>query len=120
MQDKDKIIIFIKMFVGFEGIDIPKAIIGTQENMSKYFDDTAKVLVMPVFNEANAGMEVLNPKYVSEEEYEKTLKTVTEAYKNVMNELQEQVKKVENQCDCNDGECSCGGKCNCKDKNTNE
>lgn len=120
MQDKDKIIIFIKMFVGFEGINVPEAIIGTQNNMSRYFDDSAKVLVMPVFNEANAGMEVLNPKYISDEEYKKTVEMVTSAYENVMKEMQEQIKKYGEECRSNDGECSCGGNCHCKDESTNE
>ena len=86
LKDKDKLII-----VGYVYIkDVPKdrgiRMVNTiKDYLENSFDDTVKVLVMPVLSEEKQGIEVLNPVFADNsllckfnEYYEKILKLLEE------------------------------------------
>jgi hypothetical protein len=86
IKDKDKLIIvgyvYIKDLARDRGIRIINSIKDYLENS---FDDTVKVLVMPVLSEEKQGIEVLNPVFADNnfvnmlnENYEKILKLLEE------------------------------------------
>ena len=86
IKDKDKLIIvgyvYIKDLSRERGIRIINSIKDYLENS---FDDTVKVLVMPVLSEEKQGIEVLNPVFADNnfvnmlnENYEKILKLLEE------------------------------------------
>jgi hypothetical protein len=82
LDDKDKMIIvgyvYIKDMNKTIGIRLLHSI---KEYLQTSWDDTVKVLVMPVLTEEKQGIELLNPKYANNEmleeiknSYEKLLK----------------------------------------------
>lgn len=86
IKDKDKLIIvgyvYIKDLPRERGIRMINSI---KEYLENKFDDTVKVLVMPVLTEEKQGIEVLNPVFADKnllnklnENYEKILKTLEE------------------------------------------
>ena len=86
LKDKDKLIIvgnvYVKELNRERGIRIINSIKDYLENS---FDDTVKVIVMPVLSEEKQGIEVLNPVFADNnfvnmlnENYEKILKLLEE------------------------------------------
>jgi len=86
IKDKDKLIIvgyvYIKDLSRERGIRIINSI---KDYLENNFDDTVKVLVMPVLSEEKQGIEVLNPVFADNnfvnmlnENYEKILKLLEE------------------------------------------
>lgn len=86
LKDKDKLIIvgnvYVKELNRERGIRIINSI---KEYLENSFDDTVKVLVMPVLSEEKQGIEVLNPVFADNnllgklnECYEKILKLLEE------------------------------------------
>ncbi len=86
LKDKDKLIIvgyvYIKDVAKDRGIRMVNSI---KEYLENSFDDTVKVLVMPVLSEEKQGIEVLNPIFADNnfvnmlnENYEKILKLLAE------------------------------------------
>lgn len=86
LKDKDKLIIvgyvYIKDLARERGIRIINSI---KEYLEASFDDTVKVLVMPVLSKEKQGIEVLNPIFADNnlfcklnECYEKILKLLEE------------------------------------------
>lgn len=86
IKDKDKLIIvgyvYIKDLARERGIRIINSI---KEYLEASFDDTVKVIVMPVLSEEKQGIEVLNPIFADNnllskfnECYEKMLKLLEE------------------------------------------
>ena len=86
LKDKEKLIIvgnvYIKDLAKERGIRMMNSI---KEYLENKFDDTVKVLVMPVLSEEKQGIEVLNPVFADKnlldklnENYEKILKTLEE------------------------------------------
>ena len=90
LDDKDKMIIvgyvYIKDMNKTAGMHLLHSI---KEYLKTSFDDTVKVLVMPVLTEEKQGIELLNPKYANNEmleeiknSYEKLLKQFTKNNEN--------------------------------------
>ena len=86
LKDKDKLIIvgyvYIKDIAKDRGIRMVNSI---KEYLENSFDDTVKVLVMPVLSEEKQGIEVLNPVFADNnfinmlnENYKKILKLLSE------------------------------------------
>ena len=86
LKDKDKLIIvgyvYIKDIAKDRGIRLVNSI---KEYLENSFDDTVKVLVMPVLSEEKQGIEVLNPVFADNnfinmlnENYKKILKLLSE------------------------------------------
>ena len=86
IKDKDKLIIvgnvYVKELNRERGIRIINSI---KEYLENSFDDTVKVLVMPVLTEEKQGIEVLNPIFADNnllvklnDSYEKILKLLEE------------------------------------------
>lgn len=86
LKDKEKLIIvgnvYVKELNRERGVRMFNNI---KEYLENKFDDTVKVLVMPVLNEEKQGIEVLNPVFADNnlikklnENYEKILKTLEE------------------------------------------
>ena len=86
LKDKDKLIIvgyvYIKDTPKDRGIRMVNSI---KEYLENSFDDTVKVLVMPVLSEEKQGIEVLNPVFADNnfinmlnENYKKILKLLAE------------------------------------------
>ena len=86
LKDKDKLIIvgnvYIKELNRERGIRMINSI---KEYLENSFDDTVKVLVMPVLSEEKQGIEVLNPVFADNnfinmlnENYKKILKLLSE------------------------------------------
>ena len=86
LKDKDKLIIvgyvYIKDTPKDRGIRMVNSI---KEYLENSFDDTVKVLVMPVLSEEKQGIEVLNPVFADNnfinmlnENYKKILKLLSE------------------------------------------
>lgn len=86
LKDKEKLIIvgnvYIKDLARERGIRMMNSI---KEYLENKFDDTVKVLVMPVLTEEKQGIEVLNPVFADNnllsklnDSYEKILKTLEE------------------------------------------
>lgn len=67
MNDCDKIIAVLYMPIGC-GLEL---MTDTQEHLRSYFDETVKTIVVPLYdNNAEPRFEIVNPRYVSKEEYE--------------------------------------------------
>ena len=86
LKDKEKLIIvgnvYVKELNRERGVRMFNNI---KEYLENKFDDTVKVLVMPVLTEEKQGIEVLNPVFADKnllnklnENYEKILKTLEE------------------------------------------
>jgi len=92
LKDKDKLIIVgyvcIKDLARERGIRIINSIKDYLENS---FDDTVKVIVMPVLSEEKQGIEVLNPKFATNE----MIQTLQENYENLLKILEEKSSKNE-------------------------
>jgi hypothetical protein len=92
LKDKDKLIIVgyvcIKDLARERGIRIINSIKDYLENS---FDDTVKVIVMPVLVEEKQGLEILNPKFATNE----MIQTLQENYENLLKILEEKSSKNE-------------------------
>lgn len=92
LKDKDKLIIVgyvcIKDLARERGIRIINSIKDYLENS---FDDTVKVIVMPVLVEEKQGLEILNPKFATNE----MIQTLKENYENLLKILEEKSSKNE-------------------------
>ena len=86
IKDKDKLIIvgnvYVKELNRERGI---RTFNNIKEYLENKFDDTVKVLIMPVLSEEKQGIELLNPVFADKnlldklnENYEKILKTLEE------------------------------------------
>ena len=86
LKDKEKLIIVGNVYV--KELNRERSVHmfnNIKEYLENKFDDTVKVLVMPVLNEEKQGIEVLNPVFADKnlldklnENYEKILKTLEE------------------------------------------
>ena len=92
LKDKDKLIIVgyvcIKDLARERGIRIINSIKDYLENS---FDDTVKVIVMPVLVEEKQGLEILNPKFATNE----MIQTLKENYEILLKILEEKSSKNE-------------------------
>lgn len=92
LKDKDKLIIVgyvcIKDLARERGIRIINSIKDYLENS---FDDTVKAIVMPVLVEEKQGLEILNPKFATNE----MIQTLQENYENLLKILEEKSSKNE-------------------------
>ena len=92
LKDKDKLIIvgyvYIKDLARERGIRIINNI---KEYLEASFDETVKVLVMPVLVEEKQGIEILNPKFADTD----LLKELKENYEKILSKLEEQSYKNE-------------------------
>jgi predicted P-loop ATPase/GTPase len=82
MKDCDKIYIVFYLGVGeHDEIDIASMMNETIQSYNQYFDDTVKPFFIPVRNTDYTRVEILNPKYVSRNEFKKTLAEVRKTCK---------------------------------------
>lgn len=92
LKDKDKLIIVgyvcIKDLAREKGIRIINSI---KEYLEASFDETVKVLVMPVLSEEKQGLEILNPRFATNE----MIQTLQENYENLLKILEEKSYKNE-------------------------
>lgn len=92
LKDKDKLIIvgyvYIKDLARERGIRIINSIKDYLENS---FDDTVKVIVMPVLSEEKQGIEVLNPIFADNN----LLSKFNECYEKMLKLLEEKSSKNE-------------------------
>ena len=90
IKDKDKLIIvgnvYVKELNRERGIRIINSI---KEYLENSFDDTVKVLVMPVLSEEKQGIEVLNPVFADNN----LLSKLNECYEKILKLLEEKSLK---------------------------
>lgn len=73
MNDCDKIIAVLYIPIGC-GLGLMTDV---QEHLISYFDETVKTIVVPLYSDnAEPRFEVVNPRYVSKEEYKKLTEKV--------------------------------------------
>ncbi len=86
LSDKDKLILVVNVCI--KNMDKAKGI-ALLDSMNEYFankfDDTVKVLIMPVLCEEYQGIEVLNPIFANEE----TLERINSNYEEILKTLNE-------------------------------
>lgn len=82
MKDNEKIIVVF--YLGTLGIgvsDLPRLLSETCDYYANQFDETVKPFFVPVRDTSYTRIEVLNPRYVSKNEYKKTVKEIKKTCK---------------------------------------
>ena len=88
MNDKDKLIIVANICI--KNINKEKGIqllYSMRSHLENKFDDTVKVIVMPVLLEEKQGIEILNPKFADND----LLKQLNENYNKIIKILEDKI-----------------------------
>ena len=92
ISDKDKLFVVANICISNVNKDRGMRMLVEIDNyFRKQFDDTVKFLVMPVLVEEKQGIEILNPKFATNE----MIQTLQENYENLLKILEEKSLKNE-------------------------
>ena len=92
LKDKDKLFIVANICISNVNRDLGVHMLAEIDNhFKKQFDDTVKFFVMPVLVEEKQGLEILNPKFATNE----MIQTLQENYENLLKILEEKSSKNE-------------------------
>ena len=89
MKDCDKPLIVIYINVKNVGDSDMLCYLENASNaIGRGFDDTVQILFMPTYDESGESrVEVLNPRYVPEDEYKQIVNDINEKYNEVMKKI---------------------------------
>ena len=92
LKDKDKLFVVANICISNINRDHGmRMLVEIDNHFRKQFDDTVKFLVMPVLVEEKQGLEILNPKFATNE----MIQTLQENYENLLKILEEKSSKNE-------------------------
>lgn len=92
LKDKDKLFVVANICISNVNKDKGMRMLNEIQNyFGKQFDDTVKFFVMPVLVEEKQGLEILNPKFATNE----MIQTLQENYENLLKILEEKSLKNE-------------------------
>ena len=92
LKDKDKLFVVANICISNINRDHGMRMLNEiQNHFGKQFDDTVKFFVMPVLVEEKQGLEILNPKFATNE----MIQTLQENYENLLKILEEKSSKNE-------------------------
>ena len=89
MKDCDKPLIVIYVNVkNIDNGDIPYYLEHASNAIGGGFDDTVQMLFMPTFDDSGESrVDVLNPRFVPEDEYKQIVNDINEKYNEVMKKI---------------------------------
>lgn len=90
LKDKDKLFVVANICISNVNKEKGMRMLNEIQNyFGKQFDDTVKFFVMPVLVEEKQGLEILNPKFATNE----IIQTLQENYENLLKILEEKSLK---------------------------
>lgn len=90
LKDKDKLFVVANICISNVNKEKGMRMLNEIQNyFGKQFDDTVKFFVMPVLVEEKQGLEILNPKFATNE----MIQTLQENYENLLKILEEKSLK---------------------------
>ena len=92
LKDKDKLFVVANICISNVSREKGMCMLNEiQNHFGKQFDDTVKFFVMPVLVEEKQGLEILNPKFATNE----MIQNLQENYENLLKILEEKSSKNE-------------------------
>lgn len=89
MKDFEKplIVVYVNVY-GLERHDMLTCLEDASNAIGRRFDDTVQMILMPTFDKSGESrVEVLNPRYVPEDEYKQIVTDINEKYNEVIKKI---------------------------------
>jgi hypothetical protein len=89
MKDCEKTLIVVYVNVhGLDSADIPMFLEHVSNSVKSGFDDSVQMLFMPTYDKSGESrVEVLNPRFVPEDEYKQIVSDFNEKYKEILKKI---------------------------------
>lgn len=89
MKDCEKALVICYANVyGYDNADVPMYISDVFEGLRGTFDESVKLIVLPTYDKSGESrVELLNPRYVPEDEYKQIINDINEKYNEVMEKI---------------------------------
>lgn len=91
MKDCEKTLVICYANVyGYDNADVPMFISEVFESLRGTFDESVKLIALPTYDKSRESrIEVLNPRFVPEDEYKQIVENFSQKYNEIMQKFKE-------------------------------